>query len=230
MTSRVQQAQIGSGAIRDRPIVPELEAILDQAARAAGVDRVVVGSGGQPGTTGKRKGSTRHDGGRAADFKLYQGGKVLAFTDAAAPPAVIRFITECARLGANGIGASVLYMGPETFHVGFGLTPADRNRVVWGGAAANSAGAPKWLRDACTVGWSGPAAAPMPRPKPAPAAPSRPAPQPSPAGPIATGIGGSGAAILTGGVTTGNATVIWVGAIVLVAAIVGFLIARARRR
>lgn len=171
MASRVVQAQLTSGATRNKPITAELERILHQAAVAAGVDRVVVGSGGQPAAPGTpRKGSTRHDNGRAADFKLYQGGKVLTFTDALAPPAVVRFITECARLGANGIGASVKYMGPETFHVGFGLSPSDHSRVVWGGAKATSAGAPKWLREACQAGWNGVPvldAAPPPRPRPA---------------------------------------------------------------
>lgn len=171
MATRVEQAQLTSGATRNKPIVPELVAILDAAARVSGVDRVVVGSGGQPAAPGTpRKGSTRHDNGRAADFKLYQGGKVLTFTDTLAPPAVVRFVTECARLGANGIGASVKYMGPETFHVGFGLSPSDHTRVVWGGAKATSAGAPKWLRDACVAGWGAADAAPIPRPRPEPSA------------------------------------------------------------
>jgi hypothetical protein len=184
----VEQAQIGApGTIRNKPITVELVAILDAAARAAGVDRVVVGSGGQPAAPGTpRKGSTRHDNGRAADFKLYQGGKVLTFTDALAPPAVVRFITECARLGANGIGASVKYMGPETFHVGFGLSPSDHTRVVWGGAKATSAGAPKWLRDACVAGWGAADAVPAPRPRPKPPAspvqPDHDAPAPETAG------------------------------------------------
>ncbi len=179
MATRVEQAQLTSGATRSQPITRELVSILDEAAMWAGIDRVVVGSGGQPPAPGTpRKGSTRHDNGRAADFKLYQGGKALTFTDAAAPPAVVRFITECARLGANGIGASVEYMGDQTFHVGFGLSPADNAHVVWGGKAANSAGAPKWLRDACTAGWT--ASIPAPRPKPAPsrAEPVEPPPPP----------------------------------------------------
>jgi len=191
MATRVEQAQLTSGATRNRPIVPELVAILDAAARAAGVDRVVVGSGGQPAAPGTpRKGSTRHDNGRAADFKLYQGGKVLTFTDTLAPPAVVRFITECARLGANGIGASVKYMGPETFHVGFGLSPSDHSHVVWGGAKATSAGAPKWLRDACVAGWSGATAAPPPRPRPEPAPPPPPDVEPSTPSPVPTGFWG----------------------------------------
>lgn len=196
MASRVQQAQLTSGATRSQPITRELLEILDAAAVVAGVDRVVVGSGGQPAAPGgPRKGSTRHDNGRAADFKLYQGGKVLSFTDSAAPPAVVRFIAECARLGANGIGASVKYMGPETFHVGFGLSPSDHARVVWGGAKATSAGAPKWLKDACQAGWSGamPApepAAPVPTPRPLPPL-TRPAPvEPSSPASVPTGFWG----------------------------------------
>lgn len=223
MATRVEQAQLTSGATRNKPITAELESILDSAARVAGVDRVVVGSGGQPAAPGTpRKGSTRHDNGRAADFKLYQGGKVLTFTDSLAPPAVVRFITECARLGANGIGASVEYMGNQTFHVGFGLTPADHTHVVWGGAAANSAGAPKWLRDACAAGWSAPA--PLPRPKPDPLPETSGVPS---AGQTGGGLStAAGVGVLVNGAADGNAWLI-VGGLALVAiGIVIFIVSR----
>lgn len=224
MATRVEQAQIGApGTIRNKPITVELVAILDAAAAAAGIDRVVVGSGGQPAHPGTpRKGSTRHDNGRAADFKLYQGGKVLTFTDQAAPPAVVRFITECARLGATGIGASVEYMGNQTFHVGFGLTPSDRTHVVWGGEAANSAGAPKWLRDAATAGWTSPA--PVPRPRP-----TQPAREPEPADTVGPGGMMAGGAIAVGGATTGNGWVLAAGAVLLAAGLIIFLIRKNRR-
>jgi len=180
-TSRVVQAQIGSGAIRDKPIQKKLETLLDAAARKAGVDSVVVTSGGQPGTAGKRTGSTRHDGGRAADLHLVVNNQTLRFSDASAPFIVIDFITECARLGANGIGAGVAYMGDSNIHVGFGRKTADQTKVVWG-AGGKSVNTPRWLTRAATAGWSGASAemsAPIPRPsEPVPAPPDvEPAPE-----------------------------------------------------
>jgi hypothetical protein len=149
--SRVDQSGL-AGRTRDKPIVGELERILDQAAIAAGVDRVWVYSGGQPGTTGRRTGSTRHDGGRAADLQLIVDGRRLSFTNSSAPRIVRSFITEVAKLRATGIGAATDYMGPSSFHVGFGLTPQDHRRIVWGRRGA-SANAPAWLRNAASAGW-----------------------------------------------------------------------------
>src|SRR5688572_16521060 len=92
------------GKIRDRPIIPELERILERAADAAGVDVVRVTSGGQPGSTGRRTGSTRHDGGRAADLQLIKNGRTLTFTDHDGGPSVEGFVTAAAAFGATGIG------------------------------------------------------------------------------------------------------------------------------
>lgn len=158
--SRVDQTGV-AGKIRDMPISPELEDILDRAAAAAGIDRVWVYSGGQPGSHGRRTGSTRHEHGRAADLQLFVGGAALKFTNASAPAPVRSFITECARLGATGIGAATDYMGPHGIHVGFGLTPEDHTRIVWG-KEGRSANAPEWLRAAAGAGWN--KAAPRPAP------------------------------------------------------------------
>ena len=59
-----------SDAIRNKPISEELKLVLDTAARAAGVDTIRITSGGQDtlGEGTRRTGSTRHDGGRAADL------------------------------------------------------------------------------------------------------------------------------------------------------------------
>src|SRR5262245_41740215 len=95
------------GKIRDRPISPELHVVLERAADAAGIDVVRVTSGGQPGSTGGRTGSTRHDHGRAADLQLVQGGRTLSFTDQDGGPAVEAFVTASAANGATGIGAGV---------------------------------------------------------------------------------------------------------------------------
>lgn len=152
--AKIDQSGI-RGKIRDRPIAAELERLLIRAAEAAGVDTVYVTSGGQPGTTGKTTGSTRHNAGRAADLHLVVDGRRLRFTDAKADPVVERFVTAAAAYGALGMGAGLHYMGDDTLHIGFGKTPTDSVKVVWGakGAPAN---APKWLRQAANLGWNNP--------------------------------------------------------------------------
>ncbi len=140
------------GRIRDRPINQKLRDVLLEAAAAADIDRVLITSGGQPGSTGRRIGSTRHDGGNAADLQLVRNGHVVDFTNPGDRTIVERFVMAAARHGATGIGAGVDYMGPKTLHVGFGRSPEDHKQIVWGagGAAVN---APGWLRAAAAEGW-----------------------------------------------------------------------------
>lgn len=144
-----------AGKIRDQQICWPLHEILYRAAEVAGIDTVRVTSGGQPGSTGRRTGSTRHDLGRAADLMLFIGGRVLRFTDDSAPDAVTTFVTASAARGATGIGAGVDYMGDATLHVGFGRTSEDTTTLVWG-AGGRSANAPGWLRRAAQSGWDSP--------------------------------------------------------------------------
>jgi muramidase (phage lysozyme) len=119
----VRQAQSG---IRKLPISDKLNSVLQQAARAAGVD-VTVTSGGQPAyPKGPRTGSTRHDLGNAADLDLYVGGRILSDRNPADIELKKKFVAAATGAGASGIGAG--YMGPTKIHVGFG-TPAK-----WGGA------------------------------------------------------------------------------------------------
>lgn len=144
------------GATRNRPITDELRHVLDQAADKIGVDRIVITSGGQPaqGEPGERIGSTRHDHGRAADIQLIRAGQTLTFSDANGGQ-VAAFVTAAAACGATGIGAGVGYMGNATIHVGFGTSPDDNSRVVWGAGGA-AATAPAWLREAARDGWDNP--------------------------------------------------------------------------
>jgi hypothetical protein len=154
------------GAVRNRPINDKLRIVLDRAAQAVGIEKLDIVSGGQPGTTGGRVGSHRHDGGNAADIKLIKDGMVLSFEDAAQRPTVAAFVTAAAANGATGIGAGIGYMGPNTLHVGFGTA------VVWG-AGGKSVNAPQWLRDAANQGWQNPGnnpPAPVPQPPPPPPA------------------------------------------------------------
>lgn len=130
-----------SAAIRNKPIQPRLKDILSAAADAAGIKHVRIVSGGQDakGHGTRRTGSTRHDLGGAADLELLIGSRVLNFQNMWDRPIIARFVTECSRRGATGIGAGVDYMGPTRLHVGFG------SKATWGGPNARSADAPAWL-------------------------------------------------------------------------------------
>jgi hypothetical protein len=146
-----------SEAIRNKPITLELKQVLDTAAQAAGVDTIVITSGGQDalGEGTRRTGSTRHDRGRAADLQLMVNGSTPTFTDQSAPPVILAFVTAAAAAGATGIGAGVGYMGNRTMHVGFGTSVNDRSTLTWG-AGGRSVNAPQWLRNAAEAGWAAP--------------------------------------------------------------------------
>ena len=102
------------GKIRDKPIGQKLEGVLQRAATAAGIDTVWVTSGSQPGTTGRRTGSTRHDNGRAANLQLVRGGRTSSFSRIRdGGPIVEAFVTAAAANGATGIGAGEQYIGEQ---------------------------------------------------------------------------------------------------------------------
>lgn len=146
-----------ANATRCRPITTELQELLNGAADATGVDKVVIVSGGQTSNHAPHlkgvpcgwTGSRRHDNGGAADIELIRGGNTLSFTDTNGSQ-VAGFVTACAARGATGIGAGEHYMGKKRIHVGFGT------KAVWG-AAGLSANAPAWLRTAVQEGWNNPA-------------------------------------------------------------------------
>jgi hypothetical protein len=138
---------------RDNPLQMQLEALLKEAAEAAGVDEVVIVSGGQEPRGASpdnifgryaRTGSTRHDLGGAADVRLIKDGQVLNFTDNRG--VFETFVTESVRRGATGIGAGPGHMdGSTEVHVGYG-TPA-----YWG-RDDSSRNAPAWLASAYRAG------------------------------------------------------------------------------
>jgi hypothetical protein len=151
-----------ANVIRNRAITTELRELLDGAAEATRLERVVIVSGGQTsnharhlkGVVGGWTGSRRHDNGRAADIELVRDGDTLTFTDTDGSQ-VAEFVTASAARGATGIGAGVHYMGRRRIHVGFGKSPTDLQELVWGAAGA-SANAPAWLRAAAREGWNNP--------------------------------------------------------------------------
>jgi peptidoglycan hydrolase-like protein with peptidoglycan-binding domain len=143
---------INYGAVRKEPLNSALERILRDAAEASGVDQVLVYSGGQPaqGVLGlDRKGSHRHDEGRAADIRLISGGETLSFDTPEGQSVFANFARNAAALGATGIGAAEGYMGPKAIHIGFGT------KAVWG-AGGRAKNAPGWLVSAVNEGWGTP--------------------------------------------------------------------------
>lgn len=153
---RIDQSAL-RGKVRDLPISRQLEDVLLKAGAAAGIDIIFVTSGGQPGTSGRSVGSTRHNGGRAADLQLIVQGRTLSFSDLDGGDTVERFVTAAAANGAIGIGAGLAYMGSKTMHIGFGATVDDHRKIVWG-KDGKSKFAPQWLRDAAERGWNNPPA------------------------------------------------------------------------
>jgi len=147
-------------AIRNRPITAELRALLDGAAAATGIQKIIIVSGGQTDNhaphlkdkVGGWTGSRRHDNGRAADIELIKDGVKLSFSDGNGSQ-VAPFVTAAAARGAIGIGAAVGYMGQHRIHVGFGTSTSDFEKVVWG---VKGVPAPSWLGLAAAAGWNGP--------------------------------------------------------------------------
>jgi len=118
---------------RRLPIKQELKEQMQFAAEKTGTG-VEIGSGGQApiGSGGPRTGSTRHDDGGAADYKLYKvdekGNK--RYLNASNPEdakIMEEFNVRLMQGGATGIGQGRGYMGDETMHGGGG-SPAS-----WGG-------------------------------------------------------------------------------------------------
>lgn len=139
------------GKTRNQPIQRALMDILKTAAEAAGVD-VLVTSGGQDelGKGSRRTGSTRHDGGYAADIQLSSEGKVLR-TDRE-NPIVAKFIAAAVDAGARGIGAGAGYMNSTGIHVD--LWGASKGANLWG-KGGRTTNTPDYVRMAYRTGQSG---------------------------------------------------------------------------
>lgn len=140
--------EIGSaGKTRNKAIQAELMSILDTAAKASGVDAVIT-SGGQDikGQGTRRTGSTRHDGGYAADVALYSNGNRLSVNKRADLAIIIAFCEAAKSAGAKSIGAGPGYMSGNTFHVdiALGVTTASSGANRWG-AGGRLRNSPSWL-------------------------------------------------------------------------------------
>ena len=123
--------------IRKQPLHASTVNVLEYAGAQTGI-RAVVFSGGQPhkGEEGPRTGSTRHDGGLAADVRLYDAkdGHLLNMNNPEDAARMRAFGAKAVQAGATGIGAGEDYMGASSMHIGFG------NEASWGGAP--------WIEDA----------------------------------------------------------------------------------
>lgn len=168
----VEQVQNG---IRGNNVSPELERILQIAGTAAGVNVRVTSGGQMPlaeaqaagATTYKnsqdqtiwslngrdvRIGSTRHDGGRAADIELLdRDGNVIRA--ASEDPRVIEFISAAVAAGAEGVGAGEGYMSGTRLHVDT-VGTADGGSRTWG-RGSRSANTPEFLAQAYAAGANG---------------------------------------------------------------------------
>ena len=122
-------------ATRNKKIQPELFKILENAAKAAGVT-VVISSAGQDykGHGTRRTGSTRHDGGYAADILVYDGKRLCVTTGRDA--VMNKYITELGASGAQGLGAHPRYMGGTAIHVD--LWGARKGGEMWGEGGTGS--------------------------------------------------------------------------------------------
>jgi len=149
---------------RNLPIQTELMNILKTAGAAAGVD-VVITSGGQvPKSEGgrdgvNRTGSNRHDKGYAADCRVLDGDGTRLYTNNPAQLAILlKFVEECEKAGATGVGMGNGYMGNGNVHVDIawkgqqaGVISGVLSNRYWGGTGpTNTANAPRYLVDTMT--------------------------------------------------------------------------------
>ena len=142
---RLSQKQQTVAGIRKDPLDDKLSKVLSYAAAQAGIDEVIINSGGQMSlaeakAAGAKKrgnkwylngkavriGSERHDHGNAADLKLRMGNRILSMNNPKDVPFIEAFMRNSVKAGATGIGMGSNYMGSETMHIGFGTT------AIWG--------------------------------------------------------------------------------------------------
>jgi len=103
--------------IRNKPVKLKLIKALAAAVKASGVDFVTITSGLQPGTTGRRIGSSRHDTGLAADLIVTYKGRKLDASKILDQAILALFVKEAVKAGIKAGGMSRGYMGNFTMHL-----------------------------------------------------------------------------------------------------------------
>jgi len=115
-----------TGTKRDGEVADTLLSALSQAAFEAGVYKVEVYSGRQPGSKGRRTGSGRHDTGLAVDVKLiktqedYENTKGIQYVNGYTSDGqalMTAFVSASVRFGIRGGGFSRGYMGQRGMHL-----------------------------------------------------------------------------------------------------------------
>ena len=94
-----------AGKTRDKPVQKEIVQAISAAVRSLGSEfKAVIHSGGQDhkGHGHKRTGSTRHDGGKAADFYLYRNGQKL--NEFNSPKEFEKLFRSLGQTGLTGVG------------------------------------------------------------------------------------------------------------------------------
>jgi len=102
---------------RNRPVKDELVKALAAAVKASGVDFVTITSGLQPGTTGRRVGTGRHDTGLAADLFVTYKDRKLDRSKIQDQAILTRFVKAAIANGIRAGGMSKGYMGKYTMHL-----------------------------------------------------------------------------------------------------------------
>lgn len=130
-----------SGATRNQQLSEDLLKRLGYLDKL-GVSMEVF-SGGQPSKAegGARVGSERHDHGHAADVRLYQGDRLLDWSNPDDVPIFQEVVKQGKANGITGFGAGDGYMSKGTMHIGMG------NPGVWGKDGKGDNAAP-WLKAA----------------------------------------------------------------------------------
>jgi len=129
-----------AGKKRDLYVSKKLEQVLAAAARKAGVDVVVITSGGQPGSRGLRTGSTRHDTLDAADLICKVGNRRLNKDNRSDRNILDKFVRACRSEGILAGGMSSGYMGAYTMHL-------DTLGASLGGGKYNRSSVVTWKSD-----------------------------------------------------------------------------------
>jgi len=143
-----------SGKIRNKPIQPKLMKILEASAAEKNYSLVIY-SGGQDyiGQGTRREGSKRHDGGYAADMRVYndKGRRIHAASRSSKDIDALRdFVLVLLKNGIGSIGADDDYM-TGNLHVDIAhLGPHKITKACWGAKNKDYSRihAPQWLTSA----------------------------------------------------------------------------------